>query len=243
MGNARSYTVDEFVTEKRFDLRDKLTNSRYETGELLVYLNRCYEMLHMLLVGMNSELAATGSGTITLADGTEAYALSSNSMGDFWAPFKLHTQNRQRQDVYAIYLTDSSSGVHDALPMIPYEERFEYLQGGTSAEAQPQGFYLFGDYIGFLPVPDTTYTCTIAKYFPNFVALTTASGTTAASDMPFKNIFNQDIGYGMEMMARMRNDVFTVAMETSLMDYFRERAIKIMGLRVETKSKFSPRWR
>lgn len=237
MGSARTYTVANLITEVQFDLRDKLTNSRFETSEILAYFNRCYEMIFMLLVGMNSELAATGSGTITLVDGTETYALASNTMGDFWVPYKLYTQNRQGQDTYAIYLTDASSGIHDTLPMIPYEERFEYLQGGTASEAQPQGFYLFGDYIGFLPVPDAAYTCTIAKYFPNFV------GLSVNESCPFRNIFNQDILHGIQMFANNRNDKSNLAIETQLMDYFRERAMKIMGMRMEEKSKFSPRWR
>lgn len=243
MGTARSFTVDQLITEKQFDLRDKLSASRFETGELLAYANRSYEILYMILANMNSDLVASGSGTITLADGTGEYSLSSNSMGDLWLPYKLNKQNRQGKDLFAIYLTDSSSGVHDALPMVSYEDHMDDLLSGTSGESQPQGFYLFGGNIGFSPVPDTTYTCTVLKYIPNFTPLSSASGTTVASSMPFYGIFNQDIGYGIELFAKQRNDVSSVAIEAQLMDYFRVQAIKIMGSRQHQPSSFSPRWR
>lgn len=235
MGNARDVTVANHIVEIQFDLRDKLTNSRFETGELLAYLNRCYEMIYMILVDMNSELVASGTGTITLADGTGEYALSSNSMGDFWLPYRLNKQNRQGQDLYAIYLTDSSSGVHDALPMVAYEDHMDDLLSGTSGKAQPQGFYLFGGYIGFSPVPDAAYTCTVLKYFPNFTALST--------NMPLNNLFNQAMNFGVQMFANNRNDKGNLSIETQLMDYFTEQAMKIMGKRQRQISKFSPRWR
>ena len=243
MGNARSFTVDQFITEKQFDLRDKLTNGRFETGELLGYANRSYEMIYMILANMNSDMVATGTGTITLADGTAEYTLSSASMGDFWLPYRLNKQNHQGQSLYSIYLTDSSSGVHDALPMIEYEDHMDDLLSGTSGEAQPQGFYLFSGNMGFSPVPDAAYTCTVLKYIPNFTPLSSASGSTPASAMPLYGIFNQDIGYGMELFAKQRNDASTVAVEAQLMDYFREQAIKIMGKRQHQPSSFRPRWR
>jgi hypothetical protein len=237
MGNARTYTVANLITEVQFDLRDKLTASRYETNELLAYFNRCYEMIYMILVGFGSDLVYTGSGTITTVAGTETYALASNTMGDFWLPYKLNKQDSQGEDLYAVYLTDSSSSIYPPLPMVTYDERFDYLQGGTSSRAQPQGFYLSADNFGLLPVPDAVYTVTIAKYCPNFVVLATSDGC------PFRHTFNQDILHGMSLFANNRNDKASLAVETQLMDFFRERAMKIIGMRTADKSSFSPRWR
>lgn len=173
MGSARTITTNDFIDEIRHELRD-VDEAQYTDDELLVYVNRCYELITQILIDDNSELAATGSaGSITLADGTETYDLASNSMGDLWLPFQVGFDDNGER-LYAIYLTDASGNVYPPLEMCDYQDRYDYLTSGSTSEGRPTAFYLHGDYIGFLPVPDATYTCTVDRYFPNWEPLSTS---------------------------------------------------------------------
>jgi len=220
MGNARTVTVENFIDQIAYELFDSDDIQFDHDTEMFEYVKKCVEMIYQILVDCNSELAATGSGTITTVAGTEAYDLSSNSMGDFWQPYKIDADRDGA--IYAIDATDSSSNVYPPLHMIEYKERFPYRQAGSTSRGRPTAFYLDSDNIGLLPVPDAAYTITVHKYFPNYVPLT---GIT--SNMPYKNLFNLEIGEGIKLYAKTRNEQ-NANIEASLMAMFNERAMKLM---------------
>lgn len=224
MGDARDVLASAIITTARYDLRDANVG-QWTAAELLAYLNRCLELIHEILVDFNAELIATGSGTITLADGTEAYDLSSNSMGDFWAPFRIFSE--ESENAVAVYLTDADGNVYEPLEIVEYADRFAYLQSGSTAESRPTGIYLKGDYMGFLPVPEATYTATIPAYFPNFTPL-----SAATENMPLKNIFNMQVIEGIKLIAKHR-EAGSVTVEAALMEVFQQRAWAILQKRVK----------
>lgn len=233
MGNARTITAATLIGQVAHELRDTAQQQYTSPGgtahdELFVYLNKCLEMIYMILTADNSELITTGSGTITTVDGTEAYDLSANSMGDFWAPAKIN--GGMYDGEWEIYVVDSSSTVYSPMEMVPYGERFHYLQSGTAAESRPTQFYLNAGNIGLLPVPDAAYTLTIPRYIPNFTPLSATS-----DNMPHYNLFNQQIVEGIKMIAKQRNNT-PAAYESVMMDMFQARALEIANLR--TKSEY-----
>ena len=238
MGDARSVLASAIISNVAYELRDKAAQQyTYSTDhdELFVYLNKCLELIYSILADENSELVTTGSGTITTVAGTETYALASNSMGDFWLPSKI-TGGRYHGD-YEIYMTDAESNIFPPIDLIPYGDRYSYLQAGSSARSRPVTFYLNGANIGFLPVPDAVYTVTVARYIPNFVPL-----EDATKAMPHKNLFNQQVEEGVKMIAKNRNSGGS-GYESVMMDLFQQRALEIARGRAKVDFSIKPRFR
>lgn len=222
MGNARTVTAATIISNVAYELRDKAAEQyTYSTDhdELFVYLNKCLELIYMVLTEEMSPLVATGSGSITLVDGTETYTLADNSMGDMWVMGKI--TGGKYDGEYDIYLTDASANIYKPLKMVAYGDRYQYVQSGTSSEARPTGFYFTSSKIGFLPVPDAAYTCTIGRYIPNFTTLATSAAT-----MPHKNLFNLQVEEGIKLIAKNRN-AQGGGIESALMDIFQRRALEI----------------
>ncbi len=166
MAASQDTTAETIVDQVDYEMRNT-RRKQYTGNELFEYLRKCVEMIYAILVDNNSELIATGSGSFSTVAGTEAYDLSSNSMGDLWTIYKLTMDD----PAYAVYLTDASSNVYAPLEMVEYENKYSYLQNASANRNRPTGFYLFGDNMGLLPVADAVYTVTIDKYFPNYVPI------------------------------------------------------------------------
>ncbi len=227
MAAAREVTTTTLTDELNYELRNTRAK-QWVDAEILVYINKMYELIYQVLVESNSELIATGSGTITTVAGTEAYALSSNSMGDFWAPYMLSAEDNE----YAIYLTDSSGNIYAPIEMVEREDRYAYVVAGSDSRNRPTGFYLDVDNMGFLPVPDAVYTVTIDKYFPNWVPL--ADGV----NMPLKNLFNAQIKEGVKLTAKNREG-YNMAIEAAMLQVFQDRALAIQRYRRRPKHQMS----
>lgn len=219
MAAARTVTTTSFIVQLNYELRN-IQQKQWVAAETLVYVNKMYELIYMILVDANSELIASGSGTITTVAGTEAYDLSANAMGDLWSPYKINNED----NTYAIYLTDASGNIYEPIEMVPREDRYPYVVSGSSARSRPTGFYLDVDNIGLLPVPDAVYTVTIDKYFPNWTPL--ADG----DDMPLKNLFNLQIKDGVKLIAKNREG-YNMAVEAAMLEVFQDRALQIMRQR------------
>lgn len=218
MGDARTVTTTTIKTQLRYELRD-VNSTQYTDAELLSYINKCLEIAYEELVDYNSEIVRTGSGTITTVAGTQKYALSSNSMGDFWAPSKLWIEEYEPMEMC------TEDDLFDAINA--------YEVSASSGRALPDEYCIIGDYVWFKDIPDDAYTVQV-RYFPNFTPLTTG-GT-----MPFRNLFNQEVVEGVKLFAKYRNNK-GVQVEAILRDIFHTRAMKIVGRRMVKTASFIPR--
>jgi hypothetical protein len=126
-------------------------------------------------------------------------------------------------------------------PMEQAEEadRYDYVNqeeaGNTGARSIPDKYYLSGDNIGLLPIPDAIYTVR-ATYYPNFVPL---SATT--DSIPFKNIFNLEIVECIILLANNRNSKET-ALQQALLNIFTDRAKILAKKRRVLRTAISPRF-
>jgi len=170
MGTVRNVTVASFLARVDYELRQTSANRKqYSLSELVSYLQKCCELIYHILVEANSEIVATGSGSLVTVVGTETYDLAANTMGDLWLPFRI--TDGAYEGRYAIYLTDSGGTIHPPIEMVPEGDRFGHLVSGSTSRARPEGFYISGSNLGLIPVPDAVYTVTIPKYFPNYEPL------------------------------------------------------------------------
>ena len=212
MGSARTLNAASFISQIDYELRN--TNQLNPTAaESLVTLNKMYEMIYMILADMKSELVRTGTGTITTVAGTETYSLSTNSMGDFWMPWRLQVKQ------YA------------PLVQVSEDDRWDYkiyedaTPATTTSRARPTMFYVSSGNVGLLPIPDAVYTVYVF-YIPNFVPL-----ATSAAGMPFYHLFNQQIGEGMKMLFKNRQESPNSIIDGLLMQMFQKRAFHVARMR------------
>jgi hypothetical protein len=233
MGSVRNVAASTIITQILYELRDPHGTDYNHDGayaELLGYINRCNELVYEILVDDNSELIQTGSGTLSTVAGTQSYALSSNSMGDFWLPKRIGY--RGGKPVYAVWISE-----YDPMYMCEQNDIYDAIianQGSTTSRAQPDEFCIIGDYLWFKDVPDAVYTVNL-KYYPNFVPL------TATTDyMPYKNLFNNDIIEGVKIFAKQRNEL-GVNVDATLKDLFMDRAMKLQRMRNPSRSFIRPR--
>lgn len=219
MGNARTVLVSDLLTEVTYELRDT-GSTNYSSTELLAYLNRCYDDVYLILVDQESELVRTGTGTITTVDGTQSYALSSNSMGDLLVPHRVWVTN------YEPMLLCEEEELYDAI---------NAEEAGDTSRTLPDAYCVVGDYLWFKDVPDDAYTVNV-RYFPNFVPV------ASTDNMPLKNLFNNEFKEGIKVLAKHRNQI-GVDVDAVLKDIFLSRAMKIVFTRRKRKVSFSPRFR
>ena len=217
MGSAQAPTAGEIIAGVRYQLRDQ-NSKQYTDDELLTFLNDWSAAVYKALVYDQSEIVRTGSGTITTVAGTETYSLSAVgvAMGDFWAPHRVWIAG------------------YEPLDLGEEDDRYDYEQtDGTFTRRQPESFYIAAGSMGFVPVPDAIYTVRV-KYYPEFVPL-----TSVASTMPYRNLFNQQIAYGVQLTAKARQ-MQNAAIETSIMQLHADIAHKIVSLRSKNQYRFTP---
>ena len=208
MGDARTVAASSIITQALYELRDQPGTNYNSDGayaELLSYLNRCNEFIYEILVDEDSEMVRTGTGTITTVAGTQSYALSSNNMGDLWIPHRVWISGEDPMDQC------EEADLYDAIT--------ENEAGGIS-RAEPEEYCIVGDYIWFKDVPDAAYTVNI-RYFPNFIPL-----SATASNMPYKNLFNNEIIEGIKILSKHRNEI-GVQVDAQLKEIFFQRAIRL----------------
>jgi len=217
MGDARIVTVGDMTTRFNYELRNSYA-TQFEAAETLEYVNKWAEFIHDILTEHESDLIKTGTGDFVTVAGTEIYDLSVNDMGDLIAPLKVWV-----------------SGLSE-LEICEEEERMAHVleqEKGSTAYSQPNFYYIEGDNIGLLPIPDAVYTIKL-KYIPNFAGI-----TTVAASMPFKNIFNNAFVEGVKIIAKNREGYGT-AVDAALMELFQDRAMSILRKRQKQDVRFTP---
>jgi hypothetical protein len=220
MAAAQTVTAAQLITRIRYDLRDANAH-QWSDSELLSYINDTLELIYEILVDCDSELIRTGSGTFDTVSGTEAYDLASNTMGDFWSPYRIWCPTAGPKE----------------LTQVNTDERYEYqIDATTWNQGEPWFYYLEGDNIGILPIPDGIYQINL-KYYPNFVPL-----ATTAANMPLRNLFNLQVMEAVKMKAKNR-DMVNTGIETALMSLFQERAAAIMRKRGKREYQMMPRFK
>lgn len=210
MGSARAITAATFIDQINYELRN--TNEhQFTEDESLVYINKMYEMIYMLLCDMRSELVRTGSGSVTTVAGTETYSLTTATMGDFWMPWRIQISK------------------YNPMRQVQEDDRWEYKiyedNSSTALRSRPTMFYIRGDYLGLLPIANAVYTVNVF-YFPNFVPL-----ANSGVNMPLNNLFNQQIGEGLKFLAKNREENPNSNIDALLMKMFMDRANKLSRLR------------
>ena len=219
MGDARVVTVSTLTTLFIYELRNTHAK-QWDYSETLSYVNKWMEFVHQILAEHESDLVKTGSGYLATSEGTELYSLSANSMGDLLFP-----------------ATVWRSGVSD-LELVPEWGRMEHViadEQGSSPYGQPDSYYIEGDYIGLLPLPDSTGYTVKLKYIPDYTAL------TATSTMPYRNLFNNVLVEGVKIISKNREEYGT-AVDAALMELFQDRAMSIVRKRQKQDTRIFPGW-
>jgi hypothetical protein len=93
-----------------------------------------------------------------------------------------------------------------------YDAINEEERGDIGHRTRPEEYCVIGDYLWFKDVPDDTYQVNV-RYFPNFIPL------TAGDNLPFRNLFNQEIAQGVLVCAKNRNEL-PVQIDVILKDIF-----------------------
>jgi len=203
MGSEATTTIEDLTDRCNWELRNS-DDVQYTDPETLVYYNKTADLLYKVLVVEDSAMARTGTGSLATVDGTETYALDSNSMGDLWVPYK-------------VWIAGSE-------PMEQLEEadRWDYIDSdGNLSNAEPENYYLgSGHTIGFLDEPDAIYTVNFV-YYPNFVY-----EADDQEDVPYRGLFNAAIIEGMKMWARNRSRA-PASVEAALLAFFQDQALRL----------------
>ena len=223
MGDAETTAASAIITKVLYRLRDPdgtVYNADGAYAELLGYLDTCLEDIHEILVNEKSELARTGTGTITTAAGTQSYVLADNSMGDFWTMERIWVSTYEPMEECTI------DDLHDVINL---EEDSQ-----TAHRCLPTEYCLQADSVWFRESPDDTYTVYL-RYYPNYVPLT---GTTA--NMPYRGLFNNEIIQGTVLLCKHRNEE-NPQIDAVLKDLFHSRAMKIMNRRRKKTVGFKPK--
>jgi hypothetical protein len=227
MGDARDVAASTIIDQIEYELRDA-DNTNYSTTELLAYINRCNEWIYEILVDENSEMVGTSTGTITTVAGTQNYTLADNSMGDFWLPVRL------KNGRHAVWISE-----YEPMQMCSEDDLYDAInanEGSTTSRAQPERFCLRGGDIWFEEVPDDAYTVNL-RYYPNFTPLADTS-----ANMPYYNLFNNDIIEGVKVLAKNRNER-GANVDAMLKNMFQERALRLMRMRRKNEVSIKPRIR
>lgn len=212
MGDARTEDAASIISKALYELRDSSGTNYNADGayeELFGYLNRCNELIYEILVDEDSEMVRTGTGSLTTVAGTQNYDLSANSMGDLWVPHR-------------VWISE-----YEPMEMCEEEDLYDAIntnEGTSTNRAQPEQYCIIGDYLWFMDVPDDAYTVNL-RYFPNFVPL-----TDTESNMPYKNLFNNEIIEGIKILSKHRNEV-GVQVDAQLKDIFFARAMRLVRKR------------
>jgi hypothetical protein len=224
MAAARTVLVSNMTTRFNYELRN--TDAvQWVAAETLEYVNKWGEFIQDILIEMESELVQTGSGTITTVAGTDEYLLSDNSMGDLVAIPGGDTSDNSRVRI-------SGTG---ALVLGYRKDRTAQLilkDNGTTSYNQPGKYYIHGGYFCVLDIPDAVYTIYIQDYMANWTTL------TAASAMPFQNIFNNVFVEGVKVIAKNREN-YGSAIDAAIMELCQDRAISILRKRQKQNNRMT----
>ncbi len=221
MASARTVAASEIITQVLYELRDPngyVYNKDGAFAELLGYINRCNELIYEILVDKKSELVRTGSGSFFTVAGTQSYLLSDESMGDLWTTEWVWITTKDFMTVCEEWTLEDAITAEEA---------------GDTSRSEPDEYCLIGEYLWFRDVPDDVYTVNL-RYYPNFVPISSVSG-----NMPYKNLFNNDIIEGVKLFAKHRNEKGYQA-EAMLKDMFMARAMKVTERRRRVDVGFEP---
>lgn len=183
--------------------------------ELLAYTQKAYDYTNQQLILRNDPIALS-SFTVSITDGTELYPFPDSLFLAMYGGAKVGESG--------VWITDKF--------LIPCRET-ERVSYANSGEAEPDKYYLTNDYIGFLPVPDTSYTVT-CRYFAR------PSTLTVSSVMPYNNLFNEAISAFVTSMAnaRLQQDISGI---TDLYNELEKKALGVASVRNQVRPKMRNR--
>lgn len=219
MPAAQTWTCQQLIDRANYELRNE-PKRQYSDAEMFEYVQKVLEMLYMMLVHDNSEIIAVATTSFPTVVSQELYdlTLTPPNAADLWT-------------VRRAWITGYEG---TEIEMTEEENRYAYLESGT--EGRPVFYYLEGDDIGLLPFPDAVYTLNL-RYYPNYVP-----PATAASVVPFKNLFNLEIVEAIKVIAKNREGM-DFGVDTSLMEMFSNRAFELNKHRRKRKYQIRPIWR
>lgn len=177
--------IDNCVARKK-DV-DKTT---WGDTELLAYLNKAIDNIGMMLIYLESELAIT-EVTLTLVAGTGEYTLA-GALDDFWA--------MAREGVYFITVET---------PLTPVLYGTKIRDKSTATNEYPTEYYLTSTKIGVVGVPSATAVALGSGEGANLHCRYFKKPTTLAlaSDMPYKNVFNEPASLFVDSIAMLRDEL------------------------------------
>lgn len=197
--------ISDLITNIGYQLRNE--SGDFSDAELLSYINTNCEVLHMVLIGMESELARNGSNSFSTIEGVQNYDLTASGIDitDMWVPHRVWISTYELME---------KCQEEDLYPAINNEE-----DGNIGSRTIPDEYCLVGSELWFKEVPNDIYTVNL-KYFPSY-SLLSLNDTT-----PYLGIFNSKIVEGVLMLAKNRNEMRT-DMEATL-TYLYELAANVL---------------
>jgi hypothetical protein len=193
-------------------------------AELLAYVQKGVNYINQLLINRN-DISATKSGTISITSGNETVSFTACTMTDFVAMYK-----GNKLDNTGVWINNSF------LDPCREPERSDYMDDdGTMQTEQPAKYYVGSSYLGFLPVPDDSYTVDCLYFYKQ-------SALTVGSSMPFNDVFNEAISAFVTSMAAARTERDIAAM-TALYNELETQALAVTNARNAIRPKMVNRSR
>lgn len=201
-------TVQAVVDNSLARQKDSDENT-WEDSELLKYINKARTFIYNLLILNQSDIGLS-EGTITMVATTQEYDLSGN-LDDFWC--------MQADGVYF-----STIGT----PLTPIAKTDAVRLLSATTDTPPTMFYLTGTKLGVANIPTATAVSADATLNCRFYSY--QSDLTLTDNMPWKNLFNEAIGFFVDSMAFARNEVDSQVV-SSIYNTLEDMAIKIINAR------------
>lgn len=171
--------VDNSIARIKDEYKTQWTDAR-----MLDLVQKGVDYVHRTLINLNNELAVS-PGTITMVASTQEYDLSGN-LDNFW-----------RMVPKGVYFTGSA-------PLTQITREDAQRAGSTTTDDAPTAFYLTSTKIGVVYIPTATSVSSYATLNCRFFAMPTT--LTLASNMPYKNLFNEPIGMFATSLAMFKTD-------------------------------------
>ena len=180
-------------------------SSEYAYSELLIYLNKGRDHIHKTLISIDSDIVLE-TGTITLVASTQAYTLPD----DFWS--------MRKKGVY-----------YDDVKPLYRCTHVDVIRNGTdTTDTYVVAYELTDTQIKVVPIP--TATSVAVDNTLNLEYYARPANLAISDNMPYKNMFNEPLGFFVDSMARLRLED-TSAGYAEIYNLLEEQTLEIARLR------------
>jgi hypothetical protein len=205
-------TVEQFIDDARYDLRDYQVGLEFDDEELLVYINRMRKSLDSMLTSLNSSFVqAEDSTNVILLDGDNSVSIATALNSGNWDSIREVWIGQNRLEKIS-------------LDLLYYKRIYR------TDEAEPQFWAHHGDLIEFEGDADQNYTLRI-RYNKTTPILTYTDA------MPYSDTFNEIFRELIVMHAKAKKEGQMAPTEQAYQALFRQIAFQ-QQIRTDFKPKY-----